>query len=389
VLTSYLYFSDVTNTFYCDDACTAQQNDELAKDSLTDSYGAESFAPASMPIVTVADAGPATCDLDQRWYKAESTWQALGLNPYDYHHIEFLVSYDMQWICGWGGVAYLGGWYTAVASGALSTRYHEFGHNFGLHHSGYGTSEYGDWTDVMGSAHTLSAVSRLLMDWIPSFARDTLLARDFPATYVLRGLTHNPYTASSEIEGVTAFQYGGAVISFDNREQPAKVSVQEQSGLYKQMYILATLEEGQSLSFESIDLQVTSIGEDSATFFIDAPPSPPPSPPSIPLETVWRCWYGVVIAYGDEYSYGSDCMTTCAADATCAGIVQYSNEDYQCYKLEEGDLSTSALLVHGVGLTVEECADMEPATWSTFMKYMLPDEEAAVEYLTELAAGGR
>ena len=95
-----------------------------------------------------------------------------------FDHVEYILPSELTTDCDSCGVAPIGGSTSFVTCANAQTRLHEFGHNFGLGHSGTYTlggaiDEYGDLTSVMGAPPRVtgfSGPSRLALGWITQAA---------------------------------------------------------------------------------------------------------------------------------------------------------------------------------------------------------------------------
>ena len=89
---------------------------------------------------------------DAEDYVTDSLQQVSSFNPYAYSNTMYFLPSAVQF-SGMAGYAYQNGHLSVISSRFASSPYvlmHEIGHNFGHHHSGKGTAEYGDGTGIMG-----------------------------------------------------------------------------------------------------------------------------------------------------------------------------------------------------------------------------------------------
>jgi hypothetical protein len=119
---------------------------------------------------TINYEGAGTCAYSSWAAAADVAAQADGVNFRAYDRK--LYVFPRENTCGWAGLGTIGGspshaW--IFRCDAINVFGHELGHNLGMHHASTPTSEYGDYSDVMGiPLHQVNAPHREQMGWINS-----------------------------------------------------------------------------------------------------------------------------------------------------------------------------------------------------------------------------
>lgn len=133
-----------------------------------------------------------TCDYNN-WASAASTEAAKQVSLSSYSHRIYVLPANVA--CGWAGLGTIGGgstWVNTCSNGRVYA--HELGHNFAMWHAGAnGGNEYGDNTDVMGSAYIpVNAPHSAQLGWTPSA---NVLNVNQSGTYRLTSLETMPNAA--------------------------------------------------------------------------------------------------------------------------------------------------------------------------------------------------
>ena len=245
------------------------------------SYNAVSFSGAVYDHVKINVNSAGACDYSGWGSAAEQALIASGVNTSGFNKKVYVLPSNNN--CGWAGLGMLGGsgaWIHGGYCGSADVYAHELGHNLSLHHARTPSSEYGDYSDIMGSSgvglRTINGAHKAFMGWTPS----TKIANGGIGTFTIAPLELNPSSTSfpqlvkiSKPDTAETYYFSyRRPLGYDVRVSSGytdKLNVHTQSGGYSTFY--AALDNGQTYSDAVNGLSVTVISRDdnSITFKID------------------------------------------------------------------------------------------------------------------------
>ena len=135
-------------------------------------HGAFALSGQVTPNVDIGYSSTGTCDYSGFLNAARSEASKLGYDIYSYDHLIYHLPPIKN--CNWWGLGSINGkniWVNGrCTEGDIYA--HELGHNYGMRHSGSGTSVYADLSDIMGFSgvglREVNSAHRVQKNWISS-----------------------------------------------------------------------------------------------------------------------------------------------------------------------------------------------------------------------------
>lgn len=216
----------------------------------------------------------ATCDYNGWANLANQVLAANGVVLSNYNHRMYMLPSTVP--CSWSGLGNVSGANTWVKSCNGYIMSHELGHNFGLAHASFGTSEYGDSSDTMGNSYRqFNSAHRHQLGWV---ANEKIQTVSNLGTYRISTLNEDPALqslpqviriarpATSEF---IYLSYRSAVGAFDTSLGTTylnKLNIHRYRGSgYSKTFFLAAPDVGGSYDLAEGDYTINVISKDASS----------------------------------------------------------------------------------------------------------------------------
>jgi len=235
----------------------------------SDSRGLVTFTGNAVGPYTIPYSSTGACDYNGWATAAEAAAKAAGVDPSQYARVNYVT--PPNGTCGWVGLAYMPGRQSWVQScGSTGVYVHELGHNLSLHHAATPTSEYGDYSDPMGSGQAIghNGANKVMTGWQPA---GTVLDVASAGSYNVTNVSDNSVTGTPQVlrlvKADTAEYYYVSLREAAGFDAPLSagfvntVSVHHATGtLPTRTYLMQALAAGQSFSDATNGITITNQG---------------------------------------------------------------------------------------------------------------------------------
>ncbi len=235
-------------------------------------FAGQVFGPYTIPYMSTG-----TCDYYSWASAADSAATAAGVSLNSYNrHVYVLPSNS----CGYAGLGTIGGgpsraWIMGYC-GTPDVFGHELGHNLGMHHAATPTSEYADYSDIMGISgiglRQINSAHKAEMGWVPS---SRVVSVSLNGTYAIDALESNTTAPQAlkifkpDTNEYYFFGYRrpiGFDASFLQTQYINRTSVHRWSGVPgTKTYLLATLDDGISFNDTTNGIKVTQLAHNDTS----------------------------------------------------------------------------------------------------------------------------